>query len=93
MKVGHIADKRDSPAAEVSQTSGLFAAFRTKLGFVTPSLYQNQGDFNDITSGDNRLYKAGPGPDPCTGLGSPIGNRLATLFTTGAAGHNPNTQM
>jgi kumamolisin len=73
--------------------AGLFAAFGTKLGFVTPSLYQNQGDFNDITSGDNGLYKAGPGPDPCTGLGSPIGNKLATVFTTGAAGHNPNAQI
>ncbi len=73
--------------------AGLFAAFGKKLGFVTPSLYQNQGDFNDITSGGNGYYNAGPGPDPCTGIGSPIGNKLSTLFTTGAAGHNPNSQM
>jgi kumamolisin len=73
--------------------AGLFAAFGKKLGFVTPSLYQNQGDFNDITSGGNGLYNAGPGPDPCTGIGSPIANKLAALFTTGAAGHNPNAQI
>ena len=60
--------------------AGLFAAFGKKFGFVTPSLYQNQGDFNDITSGGNGLYNAAPGPDPCTGIGSPIGNKLATLF-------------
>lgn len=60
--------------------AGLFAAFGKKLGFVTPSLYQNQGDFNDITSGGNGLYNAGPGPDPCSGIGSPIGNKLAGLF-------------
>ena len=60
--------------------AGLFAAFGTKLGFVTPSLYQNQGDFNDITTGGNGFYNAGPGPDPCSGIGSPIGNKLATLF-------------
>jgi kumamolisin len=64
--------------------AGLFAAFGKKLGFVTPSLYQNQGDFNDITSGGNGLYNAAPGPDPCTGIGSPIGNKLATLFVTPA---------
>ena len=60
--------------------AGLFAAFGKKLGFVTPSLYQNQGDFNDITSGGNGFYNAGPGPDPCSGIGSPIGNKLASLF-------------
>ena len=73
--------------------AGLFAAFGRKLGFVTPSLYQNQADFHDITSGGNGYYNAGPGPDPCSGIGSPIGNRLAPLFTTGAAGHNPNAQI
>jgi kumamolisin len=73
--------------------AGLFAAFGKKLGFVTPSLYQNQADFHDITSGGNGYYNAAPGPDPCTGLGSPIGNMLAALFTTGAAGHNPNAQI
>jgi kumamolisin len=72
--------------------AGLFAAFGKKLGFVTPSLYQTQSDFNDITSGGNGYYNATPGPDPCTGLGSPIGNKLATLFTP-AAGHNPNAQI
>ena len=72
--------------------AGLFAAFGKKLGFVTPSLYQNQADFNDITTGGNGYYNAGPGPDPCTGIGSPIGNKLATLFTK-ASGHNPNAQI
>ena len=60
--------------------AGLFAAFGKKLGFVTPSFYQNQGDFNDITSGGNGFYNAGPGPDPCTGIGSPVGSKLAGLF-------------
>ncbi len=72
--------------------AGLFAAFGKKLGFVTPSLYQNQPDFNDITSGGNGYYNAAVGPDPCTGIGSPIGNKLATLFTQ-ASGHDPNAQI
>ena len=63
--------------------AGLFAAFGNKLGFVTPKLYQNQAAFNDITQGNNGpdgMYKAGPGPDPCTGIGSPTGEKIAALF-------------
>jgi kumamolisin len=60
--------------------AGLFAALGTKLGFITPKLYANSVCFNDITVGDNGAFRAGVGPDPCTGLGSPIGSRLANLF-------------
>ena len=73
--------------------AGLFAAFGTKLGFVTPTLWQNQAAFNDITVGDNGFFKAALGPDPCSGIGSPKGASIAALFTTGASGHNPNNQM
>ena len=60
--------------------AGLFASFGTKLGFITPELYLNPVCFNDITEGDNGAFRAGPGPDPCTGLGSPIGTKLAKLL-------------
>ncbi len=60
--------------------AGLFASFGRKLGFVTPKLWQNQGAFNDITLGSNGFYDAGPGPDPCSGIGSPIGPKIAALF-------------
>ncbi len=60
--------------------AGLFASFGNKLGFINPSLWQNPQDFNDITVGDNGMYHAGPGPDPCTGLGSPIGLSLSQTF-------------
>jgi carboxypeptidase C (cathepsin A) len=60
--------------------AGLFAAFGRKLGYVTPKLWLNQTCFTDITVGDNGYFYAGPGPDPCTGLGVPIGTRLARLF-------------
>jgi kumamolisin len=60
--------------------AGLFASFGIKLGFVTPKLWANQLCFNDITVGDNGFFRAGVGPDPCTGLGSPIGVKLAALF-------------
>lgn len=65
--------------------AGLFASFGKKLGWISPKLWQNQLCFNDITQGDNGAYRAMPGPDPCTGLGSPIGTKLAALFTAPAA--------
>jgi subtilase family serine protease len=60
--------------------AGLFAAFGRKLGFVTPQLWSNHTCFNDIIKGDNGFYRARLGPDPCTGLGSPISGKLAQLF-------------
>ena len=60
--------------------AGLFAAFGAKLGFVTPALWKNPKAFNDITVGNNGFYDAGPGPDPCSGIGSPIGAKIAALF-------------
>lgn len=73
--------------------AGLFAAIGTKLGFVTPTLWQNQAAFHDITVGDNGYYSAKAGPDPCSGIGSPIGARIAGLFKPGAAGHDPHAQV
>ena len=64
--------------------AGLFAALGTKLGFVTPTLWQNQGAFTDITQGDNGMYSAAVGPDPCSGIGAPIGTKIATLFVAAA---------
>ncbi len=55
-----------------------------RLGFLNPGLYalpEPSNGFNDITSGNNGTYSAGPGWDACTGLGSPIGTNLATLLT------------
>ena len=60
--------------------AGLFAAFGSKLGFVSPVLWENPKAFHDITIGENGLYSAAPGPDACSGLGSPIGSSLAKIF-------------
>jgi kumamolisin len=49
-----------------------------RVGFVNPQLYQFPGAFNDITSGNNGAFQAGPGWDAATGLGSPDGNSLLT---------------
>ncbi len=71
--------------------AGLFAAFGRKLSLalpqqlITPQLWLNQMAFTDIVTGDNGFFRAMPGPDPCTGLGSPIGIKLAALFNAAAA--------
>ena len=67
--------------------AGLFAAFGTKLGFVSPKLWDNHLCFNDISVGDNGHYRARIGPDACTGIGSPIGSKLAELFEAQVTPH------
>ena len=66
--------------------AGLFAAFGRKLGFVTPILWSNHLAFTDIAVGDNGHFRARVGPDACTGLGVPIGDRIAALFEAPAMG-------
>jgi kumamolisin len=53
-----------------------------RLGFVHMRLYAagaNKG-FRDIVQGDNGAYKAKPGWDACTGLGSPNGEGLREVL-------------
>jgi kumamolisin len=64
-------------------------------GFIQPTIYAASGKsaFNDITSGTNYSgtpvgFKAGPGWDACTGLGSPIGTRLIALVNPSASASN-----
>ena len=51
-------------------------------GFIQPQIYAAKAAsaFNDIVSGNNGAFSAGPGWDACTGLGSPIGAKLITLL-------------
>lgn len=64
--------------------AGLFASFGRKLGFVTPNLWSHPVCFRDIVTGDNGAYRAVVGPDPCTGLGAPIGTKLSELLAPAA---------
>ena len=63
--------------------AGLIALMNQKLGtsvgFLNPLLYgslSGKSLFNDVTSGNNGAYSAGPGWDACTGWGSPDGSKL-----------------
>jgi kumamolisin len=60
-----------------------------RLGLLQPALYAaarpgvTPAGFRDITTGDNGRYHAGPGWDPCTGLGVPDGTALLAALTSG----------
>lgn len=58
--------------------AGLWAALNPLPAvFMPPWAYLNPAAFRDIVTGSNGTYKAGVGPDPCTGMGSPNGAGLA----------------
>ena len=63
-------------------TARLAQAFGHQFGLLQPVLYSGVtpgtgvAGFNDITSGNNGAYSAGPGWDACTGLGSPSATAL-----------------
>jgi kumamolisin len=58
-----------------------------RFGLIQPMLYAGiqpgaaQPGFQDIVKGDNGAYKAGPGWDACSGLGSPDGAALLTVLS------------
>jgi kumamolisin len=60
----------------------LAQATGSRFGLIQPLLYAgvspgaDVSGFNNITSGNNGAYLAGPGWDACTGLGSPSGTAL-----------------
>ncbi len=64
-------------------------AYLLPLGRSLGSSLRNYGQTNSASSATSRketmepLVRV-PGPDPCTGLGSPIGRKLAKLFAAGA---------
>ena len=67
--------------ARLAQASG------TRFGLLQPLLYAGitpgvaVAGFHDIVEGGNGAYKAGPGWDACTGLGSPNGTALLSRLS------------
>ncbi len=95
-----LVDKQAEPIGGTSAVAPLWAALITLInqkigkpvGFINPILYANPGALNDITDGSNGDYNAGPGWDPCTGLGSPDGMKLlAALSGNGTAAGQATT--
>ena len=70
--------------------AGLNARRGKPLGQIHAALYGDPSALRDIVSGDNKSgsigFSAAKGWDACTGLGSPVGEKLASLFASGSAG-------
>ncbi len=86
-RVDGQADVIGGTSAVAPLWAGLVALINQSLGkpagYLNAVLYQKVAPaacFNDITSGNNGAYKAGKGWDACTGLGSPIGSKIAAAL-------------
>lgn len=64
---------------------------KSSAGFINPAIYAPgaRAGFHDITEGNNGSFSAGPGWDPCTGLGSPLASTLIPLLVPAAPGKKP----
>jgi kumamolisin len=90
-----VVDGQRTPIGGTSAVAPLWAGLIARLaqatgktfGLIQPMLYAGvapgtaQPGFNDIVSGNNGAYQAGPGWDACTGLGSPNGAALLKLLS------------
>jgi kumamolisin len=68
-------------------------------GFIQPAIYaaKAKSAFHDITQGTNYVgtpvgFKAGPGWDACTGLGSPIAPQLMNIVSPSASTTKPKSR-
>jgi kumamolisin len=89
-----IVDGQQQPIGGTSAVAPLWAGLIARLaqstgkkfGLLQPLIYAAAmpgvaaPGFNDIVDGNNGAYKAVPGWDACTGLGSPDGQALLTLL-------------
>jgi kumamolisin len=96
-----VVDGKQEPIGGTSAVAPLWAGLVARLaqatgkrfGLLQTALYAGAAagtaapGFNDIVSGSNGAYQAGPGWDACTGLGSPDGAALLTLLS----GTTPST--
>jgi kumamolisin len=93
-----VVDGKPQPIGGTSAVAPLWAgliarlaqAAGTRFGLLQPLIYKGvapgvaAAGFNDIVQGGNGAYNAGPGWDPCTGLGSPNGTALLSLLAPSA---------
>lgn len=87
MLVGGYGITMGGTSAAAPLWAGLIARFNQvlghRVGYLTPLLYQQmyRSAFREITEGSNG-FQAGPGWNPCTGLGTPNGKKLLTALQT-----------
>ena len=91
-----VVDGQQQPVGGTSAVAPLWAGLIARLaqstgkkfGLMQPLVYAGitpgatTPGFNDIVDGNNGAYKAGPGWDACTGLGSPDGTALLSRLSS-----------
>jgi kumamolisin len=91
-----VVDGQSEPVGGTSAVAPLWAGLiarlaqgtGTRFGLLQPLIYKGvtagvaAAGFNDIVEGTNGAYKAGPGWDACSGLGSPNGTALLSLLSS-----------
>jgi kumamolisin len=91
-----LVDGKDQVIGGTSAVAPLWAALIARcneklgqsVGFVNPALYKRAASaFHDVVEGSNGpgAYEARAGWDACTGLGTPIGDRLLQQLSSRAA--------
>lgn len=81
-------DGADTVVGGTSAVAPLWAALMARInaargkpaGFVNAALYRQPAALRDITSGTNGSYAAAAGWDACTGLGTPLGQKVAAAL-------------
>jgi hypothetical protein len=79
---------RETPIGGTVAAASLWAALITlvdgllgrRIGYITPRLYRDRVGVTPVVSGDNGIYIATDGWDPCTGLGVPAGGDLLSYL-------------
>ena len=62
--------------ARLNHAVGAHAGYLNSLLYRVAKESKDKETFRPITHGENGAYRAGPGWNACTGLGSPLGDRL-----------------
>ena len=81
-------DGKESVFGGTSAVAPLWAALVARInaekgaaiGFINTKLYKNHAALRDIVQGNNGDFLSASGWDACTGLGSPVGTKIAALF-------------
>jgi kumamolisin len=77
--------------ARINQSIGKPAGYLNPLIYSFSPAAGTAAAFHDITSGTNGGYSAGPGWDPCTGLGSPDGTALLAALQGSSGSSSPSS--
>ncbi|MGA7625774.1 MAG: S53 family peptidase [Candidatus Acidiferrales bacterium] len=75
--------------ARLNHATGAHSGYLNSLLYKLASRSKEAGAFRPVTHGENGAYHAGPGWNACTGLGTPLGDRMLEVLD-GRKSHQEN---